>query len=238
MGIPSDMQQRKEHDMKPVKLAMICEECFNVKHNAITVSCKSAVDHGSIDVPIIAKCSKCKNDYSYFFSLDNGIADTISYLNKLGYITEYSCQGHARCCLAEDGRTLSVHYELPYFLIDLNKSKIPLNTELLRICKKLKFSEVDYSTLGGYLLDGNFDLVKYTTADALKELNGVSRVSFTLQEQLVDVSIHNTFSIHPKQINTPEMVDLANRNLDVLFSVKCQMLTDELKSSFGKKKAN
>lgn len=221
--------------MKPVKLAMICENCFHAKHNAITVSCRSAEGHGNIDVPIIAKCPKCKEITSWF-SLDNNIADAISYLNKIGYRTIFSCQGHAKCSLEEDGKTLIVDYDHPYFLIDLERSTLQLNTEFLRICKKLKFSEV-YCNKYGLLIDEHFDFSTMTTEDALKSLKDVRMVSFMLHEETIDRCVSRTFWTHKKLQHTPEMVTYANRDLEILFSVKCQMLTDELKSSFGKKKA-
>lgn len=111
-------------------VALICGTCYNVKPLKLKFSFDKPEDRRDVYInnleirtfcPRCAKTLKVKN--RNHFMVDRRIAQSIAWLNFMGYDTEYSCGGHINFCIKEDketGRT-GPSYELDYPYIFFNK---------------------------------------------------------------------------------------------------------------------
>lgn len=81
-------------------IGLMCPHCFHVVYATINLSCYVSITskRGHIDVlqntvyetDICESCGK----YAKLIELDPNIAETISLLNKKGYLTKFCCEGH------------------------------------------------------------------------------------------------------------------------------------------------
>lgn len=81
-------------------IGLMCPHCFHVFYATINLTCYVSVitERGLIDVlqntvyetDICESCGK----YAKLIELDPNIAETISLLNKKGYLTKFCCEGH------------------------------------------------------------------------------------------------------------------------------------------------
>ena len=88
-----------------VNNALICQNCFNVIPAKITVELQDNLEWVIPDefyYSIGAKCNHCNQKF-YHFMVDGNIAELISVLNRRGYYTDYSCQGHSDIRYYADG---------------------------------------------------------------------------------------------------------------------------------------
>lgn len=82
------------------KHRIICPECFHdngtMRETAEFLTDSPAVTsiEGSYIYSIKAKCQNCGRESDDFILVDDKIGDLIITLNKKGYLTEYSCEGH------------------------------------------------------------------------------------------------------------------------------------------------
>lgn len=126
------------YEFKPNKIeigqtqdvALICSTCYNVKPLKLKFSFDNPEDRRDVYInnleihtfcPRCAKILKTKN--RSHFMVDRRIAQSIAWLNFMGYKTEYSCGGHINFCIKEDKKTgkTGPSYELDYPYIFFNK---------------------------------------------------------------------------------------------------------------------
>lgn len=105
-----DTKQIMQANSFTLKPTLMCPECFNYFEleidGRVFVSLKDALTDESISpididietdqptiIKIITKCKHCGKKVE-FFEVDSCIAPTIKALNKKGYPTVFSCQGH------------------------------------------------------------------------------------------------------------------------------------------------
>ena len=79
------------------RYSFICKKCFDVQDIDINVKFKNGVKFYSFTnvLDLNYTCPVCKKWRTHFY-VDRKIANTIALLNKIGYKTKYSCQGHLR----------------------------------------------------------------------------------------------------------------------------------------------
>ena len=128
--------------------AFICERCFAVIPATIDIHIgfgATDVKRGNLYMGICAECSYC-NKMTYMYGVDLGIATTVSLFNKLGYTTEYSCQGHSKVHYRreenmkewETNPYFVYSYEPPYIAINGRKK---LTKKLVKELKRLGWDD-------------------------------------------------------------------------------------------------
>lgn len=118
-------------------LAYMCKKCYN--YDEIDVGITFVRDYVPDEFFINENsmnyaCHYCK-EYTTHFMVDADIAETLSLLNKMGYRTIYSCQGH---CTAKStgikGKPYKLKYNDTYVFIKGKKKPDPeLVMELIKI---------------------------------------------------------------------------------------------------------
>lgn len=131
-GIRLDFTKPKLSTQLSGEHALICEECFNILSYTYRVNILAPLDYygeDHLEFSIGITCPHCGKKM-YHFDVDANIANLVSILNKRGYYTQYSCEGHSHCkydsSAPEEGKTREHPYYLfnysnPYVFIRGNK---------------------------------------------------------------------------------------------------------------------
>lgn len=182
--------------------ALMCEQCFTVHHNAITIISHVNGEFGDIYTPVYCHCDKC-NETTYHFSLDDAISDLMSAFNKNGFVTEFSCEGHLTFHDYNDDKNFSI--STPYFVIDNTRSTRKFSKAIIKSLIKAKFIHLSLDMGRGLQIE------KTKIADTnLSEINRAKRVSFYMDSDYIhDMAIH--FSVFEMKLSskTRIMIDYA-----------------------------
>ena len=125
-------------DLPTIKhLAYMCKKCYN--YDKVDVGINFVGDYTPTrffinENSINYECPSC-GEYTMHFMVDADIAETLSLLNKMGYKTIYSCQGH---CMAKYIGIKEKPYKLSYggtyvFIKGKKKPDPELVMELIKI---------------------------------------------------------------------------------------------------------
>lgn len=130
------------------RLAAMCIDCYSIKLNAAEVQTHvNASNERNVevigDLGIDMRCPVCKGSEEYFRCIDNDIAKAVSILNKIGYTTEYSCQGHANYSMDNyiEGDYKMPVLSYPYITIKSNKK---ISKKLLKCFVDNDFNMISY----------------------------------------------------------------------------------------------
>lgn len=143
--------------------ALICSECFHLlkhrakiyvpKKNFSKYTTKDIKDHdyrfSDAYIDFVAICPECGSK-SVFFNVDSNMGEIISFLNKHGITTEYSCQGHSHLMYGKRWKDASIgfcyDFNDPYIVISIpkfkNNDKVP-SIDLLEPFLKSNFNHIE-----------------------------------------------------------------------------------------------
>ena len=139
--------------IKTVSWAFICEKCFKVNPIDITLNSKQDIKRGPfvMKLKINQFCDRC-NHMSKHFVTDKNIAIAVSAMNKMGYKTGYSCEGHGEFCLDKDDKLVVRKNTVssigdPYIFVI---GKKPIDKALFEDLVAIGFKEWDIGQSGSF----------------------------------------------------------------------------------------
>lgn len=125
--------------------AYICDRCHTYDIVDVTYTFKNTLtpetlftNHNTLGYA----CPVCK-DYTRHYMVDADIAKSVSIMNKLGYKTAFSCQGHCKTIFikdSDDSRHIRSHLNEPYIFVKGKKKPDP---ELIEVLIKAGFDDWD-----------------------------------------------------------------------------------------------
>lgn len=152
------------------RYSFICTKCFDVKDVDIRVKFKDGIKFYSFtnDLNLNFKCSNCKKYLTHFY-VDRKIANTISLLNKIGYSTMFSCEGHMYLEYNINKEEINIGCNCPYVYLRTNKKQ--LSKEMIKDLIKLGFNVFDLKEFENKQQMKHFRNLKVTDEDAIKEIS-------------------------------------------------------------------
>lgn len=245
--------------------ALICSNCFHLlKHRAkIYVPKKNFSKYTTKDIKdpdyrfsdvyidFVAICPECGSK-SVFFNVDSNMGEIISYLNRHGITTEYSCQGHSHLMYGVrfEDKSIGFCQDLndPYILItipkSINNTKIP-SIDLLEPFLKSNFNHIELDFFEDpdhprdieYIMNKEDYIIFYD--EYLKEIRSseksqefidfeskfkdANRITFRLNMKDTDYYINRI-----TKNQSPDRVDELSARLDNYFKLKCKNLYKNL----------
>ena len=148
-------------------LALICKRCFKPKKLVVNFQFDDNNEKPMFinDMIINTWCNKCKRNYPHFFT-DLEISNSVSILNKCGYTTKYSCQGHPE--IDENGKLRA--YDT---YIDVSGNK-PLGIDLYTRLSKIGFNEWHIRNINNNLIGPTIDTSNLLELNILLESTSFS----------------------------------------------------------------
>lgn len=124
--------------------AAICSKCYNVTSAfKLKMEFEKEVNEMYVSsdsedmLKLNSYCDECQKFTSHFV-VDKGIAETVSLMNKLGYHTVYSCEGH----YSPDEKYIYDKISQPYIFIKNERcNDKPLTNELFKKLYSAKWNE-------------------------------------------------------------------------------------------------
>ena len=90
-------------------IGFMCPHCFHVFYATINFSCYVSITSKKGFIEVLQntayetdECESC-GKYTNLIEVDPNIAETISLLNKKGYLTKFCCEGHNERRIKDDG---------------------------------------------------------------------------------------------------------------------------------------
>lgn len=132
------------------ELKYLCEKCFHILDGTVKIKYENitkaknqlSIDSTGSDGYLIGTCPCCGSKNQFFFGVDKDMARIVKVLNRIGYTTEYSCQGHSvpKFIQVRKGNELCITdlYPTPYINFKGNNS----NMKLLSCLRKSGFRNI------------------------------------------------------------------------------------------------
>lgn len=151
------LSRRKKNAYVKNIQTLICDKCYNMIPLAVNFKLfypVSKVKNSGLYLSFDVICPIC-NEMTYMYAVDPAIAGAVAIFNKMGYKTEYSCQGHIEVLYKpskekysyDDSQPIVPDYNNPYIAIRGDKK---MTKELESLLKKIHWDHFSAANDDGF----------------------------------------------------------------------------------------